>query len=141
MPTSSATTRYGKRVSHLTLPLFLYDLGAASQLLLSAAVLLEQFHSSSARINTAGGEVALMRAVLEDAITCFQRQFVTKGQRAQRLAREAEEWFFTNDLRWPFSFINICAVLGLDPDYVRLGIKRWRQEHSTEPLKQRRRAV
>jgi hypothetical protein len=32
---------------------------------------------------------ALLRAVLEDALTCFQKQFVTEGRRVQRMAREA----------------------------------------------------
>jgi len=74
-----------------------------------------------------------MRAVLEDAVNCFQKQSAKSGRHAQRLAREAEEWLFSDDPHWPFSFVNICAVLGLDPGYVRLGLKRWRQQPSAEP--------
>ena len=80
-----------------------------------------------------------MRAVLEDAIGCFQKQMVSSGRRTQRLAREAEEWFFTDDHHWPFSFVNICAVLGLDPEYIRMGLKRWCQRPPTGPQKKRRR--
>ena len=82
-----------------------------------------------------------MCAVLEDALKCFQRQFVTRERRAQRLAREAEEWFFADDSRWLFSFVNICAVLDLDPEYIWLGLNRWRQYRSAEHQKTRRRAV
>ena len=87
------------------------------------------------------GEFALMYAVLEDALRCFRDQFVSEGRHAQRLGREAEEWFFSEDHHWPFSFVNICAVLGLDPEYIRLGLERWRQRPPTRLRKERWRAV
>lgn len=95
----------------------------------SAAVLPEQFYNPPAQ-TTGRGEVALMRAVLEEAVDCFQKQFVKNGRRAQRLAREAEEWIHSDELRWPFSFVNICAVLGLEPGYIRLKLKHWRENVS-----------
>jgi hypothetical protein len=106
---------------------FLYDLGAATRALPPAAVLPEQFHSPAVSALSGRGEVALMRAVLEDAIDCFQKQSGRTDRRSQRLLREAEEWLFSDDLRWPFSFLNICNVLGIDPEYVRRGLKHWRQ--------------
>jgi hypothetical protein len=72
-------------------------------------------------------EVDLMYAVLQDAIHCFQGQATRNVPDTQRLAREAEEWVFSDDVDWPFSFLNICVVLGLDPSYICLGLKRWRQ--------------
>ena len=117
----------------------LSDLGIANRILSNSAILPEQFYSPSVGTDTVQGEIALMRAVLEDAVGCFQKQLFASGRRAQRLAREAEEWFFSNDHHWPFSFINICAVLGLDPEYVRLGLKRWRQTPPVGPQKKRRR--
>jgi len=107
----------------------------------SIAILPEQFYNSAVGVDTARGEIALMRAVLEDAVGCFQKQSVSSGRRVQRLAKEAEEWFFAEDHHWPFSFVNICAVLGLDPEYIRLGLKRWRQRPPAEPQKKRRRAA
>lgn len=86
-------------------------------------------------------EVALMRAVLEDAIGCFHKQFVASGRRITRQAREAEQWLFANDDRWPFSFIHICAVLGLNPDYLRRGLQRWRHYQPAAPSLKRRRVV
>jgi hypothetical protein len=70
-----------------------------------------------------------MRAVLEDAIDCFQKQSRKSGKRAQRLAREAEEWLFKDDQRWPFSFLNVCNVLDIDPAYIRRGLKQWREKN------------
>jgi hypothetical protein len=114
---------------------FLYDLGAATQALPPAAVLPEQFYSPAASAVSGRGEVALMRAVLEDAIDCFQKLLGKTDRRSQRLVREAEEWIFSEDLRWPFSFLNICNVLGIDPDYVRRGLKRWQQHRFPAPEK------
>jgi hypothetical protein len=108
---------------------FLYDLGAATHILPPAAVLPEQFHGAPVNVHAARGEVALMRAVLEDAIDCFQKQSRKSGKRAQRLAREAEEWLFKDDQRWPFSFLNVCNVLDIDPAYIRRGLKQWREKN------------
>ena len=103
------------------------DIGAA--VLPSVVILPEQFYASSTNGQVQDGEVALRRAILEDAIRCFQRRFVGKGRRVRRLAQEAEEWFAADDADWPFSFVNICAVLGLEPDYIRRGLKRWCERH------------
>jgi len=92
-----------------------------------------QFFSPSARSYTERGEAALMRAVLEDALHCVAKQFSHRGRRSQRLAREAEAWFFAEDEHWPFAFVNICAVLGLDPAYVRRGLTRWCLQRRTAP--------
>ncbi len=131
MSTSSTSTasRNTKDIYRPVLPILLYDLGAASQLLPTAAVLPEQFYTRPTGCEAQSGEAALMRAVFEDAFHCFQKQFVGKGRRVLRLAREAEEWFAADDPRWPFSFVNICAVLGLEPEYIRLGLKQWRERH------------
>ena len=125
-----------------SLPLFLYDLGAASRLLPAVTVLPEQFYSRQSGANLANGAISLMRAVLEDAINCFQKQFITSGKRALRLAQEAEEWFSSDDTWWSFSFVSICSVLGLDPEYIRLGLKRWKKNYpGLRPPQKTRRAA
>lgn len=40
-------------------------------------------------------------------------------------AREAERWFFNDDSRWLFSFVSVCDVLGLEPEYIRTKLKHW----------------
>lgn len=82
-----------------------------------------------------------MRAVLEDAIWCFQKQFIVHNRRVQRLAQEAERWFFSDDLSWPFSFVNICTVLSLEPEYVRRGLQRWHQQYPVTRRRKTRRVV
>ncbi len=79
-------------------------------------------------------EAALMCAILRDAVESFQEQFVsTATRRARRLGEEAEEWLFSDDSRWLFSFLSVCDALDLRPQYIRRGLKYW-QEHG--PRKQ-----
>ena len=87
----------------------------------------EQIYDSTNLASQHAGLVALMAAILEDAVECFWKQFVSTKRRDIRLAREAEEWFLSNSDASPFSFTNICMVLGMDPNYIRTGLKRWRQ--------------
>ncbi|MGH7797590.1 MAG: hypothetical protein ACREQ2_22250 [Candidatus Binatia bacterium] len=78
-------------------------------------------------------EAALMCAILADAVDSFQEQFVsTSTRRAKRLGEEAEEWLFSDDSHWVFSFLAICAALDLSPQYVRQGLK-CRHERGQEP--------
>lgn len=116
------------------------DRGTLSELLVLAAVLPEQFYSSSDSAYQAKAcrEVALMRAVLEDALDCFHKQFLSGRQQDQRLGREAHEWLFAEETHWLFSFVNICTVLGLDPQSIRLELRRWCQSPPTQRWRKRR---
>jgi hypothetical protein len=79
-------------------------------------------------------EKELMLAVLEDAIhTLADTRTATDG-RKQRLFKETEDWFFRDDADWIFSFVALCGALGLDPDYLRKGVSRWRQLNHTASL-------
>jgi len=111
---------------------FLFDSGAVPP---------ELFFDPPASACLLRGEVALMYAVLEDAVQCFREQFISDGHHARRLGREAEQWLFSEDQQWPFSFVNICAVLGLDTEYIRLGLLQWYQRPPTRSRKERWRAV
>jgi hypothetical protein len=82
-----------------------------------------------------------MRAVLEDALLCLQGHFISMGRRGRRLAQEAEAWFLSEDVHWPFAFVSICEVLGLEPVAVREALLRDRSSWRSIPLKKIRRAV
>ncbi|MCK6555837.1 hypothetical protein L6Q96_14870 [Candidatus Binatia bacterium] len=75
----------------------------------------------------AHGERHLMLAVLEDGINCFRDNLLATRESERRIFREAEEWIMGEEQVGPFSFLEICHVLGLDPDYLREGLERWRQ--------------
>lgn len=74
----------------------------------------------------ATGTRALMQAILASAILDFQqRRAPTRHSR--RLAREAEDWIWSNATDWPFSFMNICEALGLSPSYLRTRLLVWQE--------------
>jgi hypothetical protein len=72
-------------------------------------------------------EKRLMLAVLEDAITCFQKCAFARDSRSKASFAEAEQWIFAQGDDWLFSFENICEVLGFNPRYVRAGLTTWKQ--------------
>lgn len=71
-------------------------------------------------------EKMLMYAVLEDAITCFQKFSSASSARGKGLFKDAENWLMHEQSDWLFSFEKICELLDLDPDYIRAGLVRWR---------------
>lgn len=73
------------------------------------------------------GEFILVQAILREAIRTYQKYAVKKGTRASRLFRDVNEWFSSDDRQWLFSFVNVCDTLGLEPTYIRTGLKLWRE--------------
>jgi hypothetical protein len=71
----------------------------------------------------AAGERALMRAVLEDAIRCLAGEIGPVRERPQ-LAAEARAWIESDDLRWPYSFENVCDNLGMNGEHLRTRLLR-----------------
>lgn len=111
-----------------------------SQILMASIVLPEQFYTSPFVTYAKRPEALLLRAVLEDALGCFQSQFTHTTTRSQRLAREAEAWFLSDATDWPCSFVNICTVFDLDPSYLRERLKQWQAQH-TQALRLKKRRV
>lgn len=70
-------------------------------------------------------EKRLQLAVLEDAVMTFHRCVGTPGFRPGRLLAEVEAWFSSDATDSPFAFVTICDGLGLDPAYIRRGLRRW----------------
>ena len=65
------------------------------------------------------GPRALMLAVLEDALQCIERGRRRRRFHARRRAAEAEAWVRSDRRDRLFSFLNVCDVLGFDPDAIR----------------------
>jgi hypothetical protein len=88
------------------------------------------------------GERRLMLAVLEDGVSCFQKYAGATRPRGRRLFQEAEDWLFEEgDSGWPFSFESICSVLGINADYFRQQLKRWKQQLLAQPPETRARVA
>jgi hypothetical protein len=73
-------------------------------------------------------ENRLLMAVLEDAIHCFQDNVLAEGGKSKKLFDDAEEWVLKECADWIFSFRNVCELLGIDPEYLRAGLMRWKQK-------------
>jgi len=74
-------------------------------------------------------EHRLMLAVLEDAVRSYQRYLSSSDSRGRRLFREVEEWFDSDAATWPFSFVVICQIFDIEPEYVRAGLRAWRKNN------------
>jgi len=86
-----------------------------------------QFFDRVRRRTEHDGERRLMIAVLEDAVDVYRKQAGARDPRGEQLFQEAEAWIDDPDRTWLFSFQNICDVLDIDADYLRRGLRAWKQ--------------
>ena len=68
----------------------------------------------------------LMLAVLEDAMRCYQTYANARSRVQRRLFVEAEGWLMDRRGDGAFAFETVCETLGIDPRYLREGLRRWR---------------
>ena len=95
------------------------------QLFEPEAMLPAQFFAALRRKPAYRPEYLLAAAVLEDAIECFQKHLEARDTKMRRLYEDAAEWIASDDREWPFSYVNICELLDLHPDYLRDGLRSW----------------
>jgi hypothetical protein len=74
-----------------------------------------------------------MLAVLQDALDCFQKYAFSKDGTGRQLFAEADEWIACQDRDWYFSFENICETLDMNPEYLRRGVRQWKQTARQQP--------
>jgi len=78
-------------------------------------------------------EQNLMLAVLEDAVSSFQKYFDARDKIGTSLFRESEDWILLQEKsNWLFSFDNICEALDLHPGDIREGLLHWRDQRLRE---------
>jgi hypothetical protein len=78
----------------------------------------------------AEGERSLVRAILEDALHCYQSYIFARDVRGRRLFAEAELWImrgspYSAPTKPFFSFDYVCDALAIDPDYIRRCLGEW----------------
>src|SRR5260370_9242740 len=86
-----------------------------------------QYFEAMRRKHLLEGEKRLILSVLEDAVECFMKCIDSPSNKGQRLFREADEWIFLEDKRWVFSFDNVAEMLDINPEYMRRGLKDWKE--------------
>ena len=73
-----------------------------------------------------GGERKLMAALLSDGIEAYIASASSSADAYNQTDNaEAREWVDTKDYGYVFSFDVVCESLGIDPDYLRLGLARY----------------
>ena len=90
-------------------------------------ILPEQFSERASLKPSDRGEKRLMLAVLEEAVATFQRHVGAKTRHGQRVFQESEDWILSEDESWPFAFENICHALEIEPEFLRRGLARWKE--------------
>jgi len=70
-------------------------------------------------------ERTLLLAVLEDGVRCYQENLFAINGKRRTLFDEAKEWLFSDDADWFCSFVSVCTLLNLEPNYIRRGLRQW----------------
>jgi hypothetical protein len=86
-----------------------------------------QYFEAMRRKHLLEGEKRLVLSVLEDAVECFMKCIDSATNKGQRLYRDADEWINLEDKHWVFSFDNVCDMLDINPEYMRRGLKGWKE--------------
>jgi hypothetical protein len=79
-------------------------------------------------------EKRLAGAVLMAALVEIRDRHSDPSYR-RRVAQDME-WIQSDDVEWPFSFVRLCQLFGLDPVWVREIVARWRQAPHSAPRRQ-----
>ncbi|HKY07354.1 MAG TPA: hypothetical protein VJQ55_03895 [Candidatus Binatia bacterium] len=90
------------------------------------AVLSAQYFENLRRRTVLEPEQRLMLAVLEDGIHCYLENLDARTAKRSQIFKEAADWITAREWDWVFSFESVCDALGLNPEYVRQGLLRWR---------------
>jgi hypothetical protein len=96
--------------------------GFSDDVLVPVAILPVQFQLISTRSRAISPARALALAVVEQAVTDLSDQRFARTRRGQRVYWETYRWITAEDREWPYSFVNLCAALGLDVDAARRAI-------------------
>ena len=70
-------------------------------------------------------EKRLAAAVLSAALIEI-RDWGADHRRRKRLAEDLQ-WIASDHVDWPFSFVRLCQLFGLEPDWVRAMVRQWQQ--------------
>ncbi len=54
----------------------------------------------------------------------------------RRRVTEDLDWIFADEPYWPYSFIRLCDLFGLEPEYVRSIVRRWQTASRSGPQRQ-----
>lgn len=70
----------------------------------------------------------VMLAVLQDAVKTFEQGLHSSRAVDRQRFNEVDRWVASDDTDRLFTFENVCNALGLDPAYMRDGLRRLKVE-------------
>jgi hypothetical protein len=82
-------------------------------------VVTDQFFGHFAHPGSARPEKELLAAILADALDCYCKYSKSRKNCDRKLFTEAREWIFGENEDYPLSFVTVCDVLTLNPNYLR----------------------
>jgi hypothetical protein len=103
-----------------------WENGALGSIFVPDVITPEQYYDARRDDSAIAPVKRLMMAVLEDALRCFQNNSDAKSGPRKRLFAEAEQWLCGEDGDGPFSFDTVCETLGIEPGFLRAGLREWR---------------
>lgn len=68
----------------------------------------------------------LMLAILNEALQTYANGLTSRAVAKRSDAYQVEMWTASDRTDWPCAFVNVCDVLGVDPDYVRARMRQLR---------------
>ncbi len=105
-----------------------WENGSLGSLFVPDVLTPEQYYDSRRDDSEIRPVKKLMMAILEDALRCFQNNAEARNGSRKRLFEEAEQWLCGEGGEGPFSFEMVCETLGIEPEFLRTGIKEWRRQ-------------
>ena len=85
-------------------------------------VLVDELIQSSQDGYAKGPERTLMAAVLFDGLQAYMSFVCARTRDSKNRFREAFNWVNSKDNDYVFSFLSVCEGLGIDPDFLRIGL-------------------
>jgi hypothetical protein len=70
-------------------------------------------------LGNSGPQVALAKGVLLQARQDLRRFRAARDGIGREMYADACRWVASDDFCWPYSFLNVCEVLGLSPEVLR----------------------
>jgi hypothetical protein len=89
----------------------------------------DQFAGLLRRRSWQDGERRLMAAVLLDGVETFHKHAFAEGEEGRELFAEARRWVEDDHDHSLFAFETVCAVLDIDPAYLREGLLAWVEQN------------
>lgn len=94
---------------------------------------LEKYLATVRREEYLESEKNLLKAVLKDGVSTYQKHISSTSRAGEKLFREAEEWISNKGREGMFSFESVCEALGLNSNYVRGLLLKWKENYFKAP--------